>query len=302
MIERRTFLQSISAWLSSLKLFNRPEQNTPLENPVANPDGWDLAFRELDSDKALGQWIATPQSGDRHVAFMHIVPRPLGTEREVNRREVPRSEMEGKSEFLDLHKYAVYSHELDGAEEEDWENPPEVDHYVAWEIEHIPPTPEQCESAKARGRQDIINSIQFSLNGKRHIVDQNWFDDNGERIRNIPEGFVLTRGMTTEEQELADKRQTFSENPPRFYSLAHTTFGELWFGRDYPERVLCGYLAWKELRKYNAFMGSSVGKFVGADLVLDKSLKLREVRFENPNFPGDPKYNRVITMPDEAYA
>ncbi len=325
MIQRRTFIQSIAAWFSSFSLFGKSTPAPVSPKPLENPTGWTITWNDLESDKSLGYWLALPQSADRDVAFRVLVARPAGMTRRVNEREVPNDAASGTvGEIAVLEGYGrrVFADDID-SDDLDWDNITpsffdktddlkfgagrKVTHYVIWDEEFIPPTPEAIEAAKQARRGRVIEMIHESQNGRYAIgnleVVSPMVDRNGERIRIKPEGYIETVCPTPEERALAEKQQAFSENPPPFFGLMHTTFGELWHGGDYPTTITCGYLAYKTLRAQFKEGGHPFNhKFCGcADLLMSRSMKLRQVKFENSNFPADPKYNRVIEMPDEAY-
>lgn len=308
MIQRRTFIQSITAWLSSIGLFAKtPVVST--EHQQGNPTGWTITWHDLESDKSLGYWMATPQSADRCVAFRVLVARPAGLVRRVNERTVPNDVMwhvSGEMAVLEGRGHRAYRDGVAYWDDPEWD---EIDvkptHYVIWEEELIPPKPEAIEAAKQERRENLIGLINISRNGKQPLIypsNDPCINESGERIRIKPEGYVETVGMNAEDRAVEAKRQAFSENQPAFWELMHTTFDELWFGSDYPTKITCGYLAYKTMQGYiEKGLVPNLRSFCGQSVIMSRSMKIRQVRFENPDFPGDPKYNRVIEMPDEAY-
>lgn len=305
MLQRRTFIQSISAFFSSFGLFGKtPAQVAPAQS-LGSPTGWTITWNDLESDKSLGYWLALPQSADRGIAFRVLVARPAGLARRINERELPNDASAWIAEAVvkEGRGRRVFADEVDWNDPETVGFRPEPTHYVIWDEEFIPHTPEAIEAAKQARRGRLIEMIQESHNGHHPLPGRGCsVYENGERIRIKPEGYIETAAPTPEEQALADKQRSFSENPPAFWELMHTTYGALWHGGDYPTTITCGYLAYKTLGAQGKAGGFDLnGRFCASDLLMSRSMNLRQVKFENSNFPGDPKYNRVIEMPDEAY-
>jgi hypothetical protein len=246
-----------------------------------------------------------------------LVSRPAGLTRRVNERTIQNDANGylGEAAVLQGRGRRVYAEDYSQLDwdsidpsffSRDFPEPITPSHYVIWDEEFIPPPPEDIEAAKQARRGRVIEMIQESRNGQLIIGDLQvaspCVDEAGERIRIKPEGYVETRGMNAEEKALADKQQAFSENPPAFWELLYKTLGDLWHGNDIPTTITCGYLAFKKLQKEAKDGGYDDLKFcLKIPVLMSRSMKLRQVKFENSNFPGDPKYNRVIEMPDEAY-
>jgi len=236
-----------------------------------NPPGWAISWEKPKSDTAIGCWVGLPVSGQRHVALRVLVNKPL---REPSEHGYYRDYFFALGEPVKT-----------------------CDHVL---IINKPKTKIRKEIKKAISdgyarMLVLIHSVDCYGERNTPLYEK----ENGDRIRFKPEGYEETVGMTAEQQEEHDRFQAFSKNPPPLWALMNVTFGELWHHEEYPTLVSCGYLAWEHINRYRDSGGiKEVDKFCGTPMVLDRSLKPGQVSFTDSKHPGDPKFNRIIEMPD----
>lgn len=66
-MKRRSFLQILSTSVAAIRSYAGVKVAAAR---VGSPTGWDIKWRSLPSGQ--GQWIATPQTADRQIAFMSV--------------------------------------------------------------------------------------------------------------------------------------------------------------------------------------------------------------------------------------
>ena len=143
---------------------------------------------------------------------------------------------------------------------------------------------------KVSARRRVIAMIDESKNGKDLLPIPSLYHV-------MPEGFKLTTGPTAEDIAAEAERARKADCP--LVNEVQKAFGGCWHGFVVPNQIRCGTAAYHDILCAFDLLDRQPRLLNGCAIVVcDWALEPRQVWIENGDFPFDPKYNRLITVPE----